>query len=85
MARRRVAKRTAVLPAEAILGGSRAWPAEMDAWPVLRQPAAVLMDQILTGEHDAYLGALERMEQGHGDRGVVLESISLRAAKLAGG
>lgn len=56
--------------------------ASIDYWPILRQPAAVLMGQIAAGDHDAYLAQLRRMEQGHGDRAVVIESCDLRLAAL---
>lgn len=57
--------------------------AHLDYWPILRQPAAVLMGQIAKGDHDAYLPQLRRMEQGHGGRAVVVEACDLRAAELA--
>jgi len=52
--------------------------AELDYWPILRQPDVVLAREIESGVHDTYLPQLQRMEKGHDARQLVIEACQSR-------
>ncbi|MEO0602306.1 MAG: hypothetical protein AAF211_12765 [Myxococcota bacterium] len=67
------------------MAGSSSEPpddADLDYWPILRQPVEDLVDAIDEGDHDRHLRQLERMEAGHDRRRSVLEACRLRRHEL---